>query len=96
MLIEAEQKRREREERLLLTHAWHTGYFGRVDKLPRLEKILGATGPRREARAQTPEEMLEWAKVFTVAHGGKVVKRGEGASSGSTESSPAVTTPSQG
>lgn len=60
-----------RERNLLAWHAWHVVALPRSKKLPPLRKLL-TKEPRKKQDQQTPEQMKEIAKLWTIALGGKV------------------------
>lgn len=72
----AERFLRLHNERISL--AWHTGALARwplkskgSPEFPKLEKLLSKT-PSQKRRAQTQDEMINIAKMITVAFGGTV------------------------
>ncbi|MEC0211825.1 hypothetical protein P4H70_23060 [Paenibacillus ehimensis] len=59
---------RQQKRRDMVTQAYMTAVWSRASKLPKLESILSkqeqATKQPKKKRVQTPEQMLEFAKLF--------------------------------
>lgn len=71
-----ESERRAHALDLAYYNAWHSGLFSqppRRGKFPDYERY----SPRRKRRAQpqTADEMKAFARMFTAAMGGKIIKR---------------------
>lgn len=56
LIIEGMSRRKQAENNMLLSTAWHAEAFARAKRLPRLKDIL-LKGGEREARKQTPEQI---------------------------------------
>lgn len=59
---------RQQQRRDMITQAYMTAVWSRANKLPKLESILAkqeqATAQTRRKQEKTPEQMLEFAKMF--------------------------------
>ena len=71
ILVEAYTEREEERSKELIIQAYYTETFARMKKLPKLEKILNSTKPKKK---QTDEEMLRVVEELNKRLGGEVIK----------------------
>lgn len=64
LIVEAHNEKRQQERADMLTQAYLTAAWQRAKRMPKLEKVLESLKPKEPKRAQTPEEMLAFAKRF--------------------------------
>ena len=70
ILVESYTEREEERGKELIIQAYYTEAFARMKKLPKLEKILNSTKPKRK---QTDEEMLRVVEGLNKKLGGEVI-----------------------
>ncbi len=70
ILVEAYTENEEERSKELIIQAYYTETFARMKKLPKIEKILNSTKPRKK---QTAEEMLRVVEELNRRLGGEVV-----------------------
>ena len=70
ILVESYTEREEERGKELIIQAYYTEAFARMKKLPKLEKILNSTKPKRK---QTDEEMLRIVEKLNKKLGGEVI-----------------------
>ena len=69
LYIESYAEVEEERSKQLIAQAYYTEVFARMKKLPKLEKILNSTKPKKK---QTDEEMLEVVKKLNSMFGGEI------------------------
>lgn len=69
ILVEGYTEREEERSKELIIQAYYTEAFARMKKLPKLEKILNSTKPKK----QTDEEMLRVVEELNKRLGGEVI-----------------------
>lgn len=70
VLVEAYTENEEERSKELIIQAYYTEAFARIKKLPKLEKILNSTKPKKK---QTDEEMLRVVEELNRKLGGEVI-----------------------
>lgn len=70
ILVEAYTENEEERSKELIIQAYYTEAFARMKKLPKLDKILNSTKPKKK---QTAEEMLRVVEELNRRLGGEVV-----------------------
>ena len=69
ILVEAYIENEEERSKELIIQAYYTEAFARIRKLPKLEKILNSTKPKK----QTDEEMLRAVEELNKRLGGETI-----------------------
>lgn len=65
MLIVEEYNHRQQSERNnLITNAYLSAIWQRAKKMPRLSEVLSKSTPKKPTQPQTPEQMLQIAKML--------------------------------
>lgn len=70
ILVEAYTEDEEERSKELIIQAYYTESFARMKKLPKLDKILKSTKPKRK---QTDEEMLRVVEELNRKLGGEII-----------------------
>lgn len=70
ILVEAYTENEEERSKELIIQAYYTEAFARMKKLPKLDKILKSTKPKRK---QTDEEMLRVVEELNRKLGGEII-----------------------
>ena len=70
ILVEAYTEDEEERSKELIIQAYYTEAFARMKKLPKLEKILNSTKPKKK---QTDEEMLRVVEELNRKLGGEII-----------------------
>lgn len=70
ILVEGYTEREEERSKGLIAQAYYTEAFARMKKLPKLEKILNASKPKKK---QTDEEMLRVVEELNRRLGGEII-----------------------
>ena len=70
ILVETYIETEEERSKELIIQAYYTETFARMKKLPKLEKILNSTKPKKK---QTDEEMLRVIEELNKRLGGEVI-----------------------
>lgn len=70
ILVEGYTEREEERSKELIAQAYYTEAFSRMKKLPKLEKILNASKPKKK---QTDEEMLRVVEELNRRLGGEII-----------------------
>jgi len=61
------------EYNLMIQGAWYGEMFARQKRVPALKNMLADSEDKPRPK-QSMEDMMEVAKMFTIANGGKIVK----------------------
>ena len=73
-MVEGYVRKQKRCNDDLMSLAWHTAYFGRVEEMPALDSLLQDDDDNNNPHEQTDDEMLAMAKMLNAAFGGEVVE----------------------
>lgn len=74
MLLEADKKRRLREEKIVTMLAWQTAYYTRMDhkKFPSLKKALRDLEPKKPMDEETLKSRM---RMLAISMGGTIVNK---------------------
>lgn len=64
LYVENHKAQQQQDFEHAIIHAYHTAMFYRTKKIPSLKTVLSGIRKKQSERAQSPDEMLAFAKRF--------------------------------